>query len=87
MWGRFIGALAVRLRGGLVAAALREAIDGIVRRHEVLRTTFTAPGGEPVQVLHPAAPVTMAVTDLGHLSLHGLCGGCAEREASGRSVR
>jgi Fur family ferric uptake transcriptional regulator len=27
------------------------------------------------------------VTDLGHLSLHGLCGGCADREASGRSAR
>jgi Fur family transcriptional regulator, ferric uptake regulator len=27
------------------------------------------------------------VTDLGHLSLHGLCGGCAEREASGPPAR
>src|SRR5439155_26190159 len=45
---------AVRLIGQLDAAALQQAINEIVRRHEALRTTFTAKDGHPVQVIAPS---------------------------------
>ncbi|MET9959163.1 amino acid adenylation domain-containing protein [Streptomyces sp. NPDC006326] len=40
--------LALRIRGALDAAALERSLSGIVDRHEVLRTRFTAVDGEPV---------------------------------------
>ncbi|GAA1965042.1 non-ribosomal peptide synthetase [Kitasatospora viridis] len=46
--------LARRLRGRPDRAALDAALDEVVRRHEVLRTVYPAPAGEPVQlVLEP----------------------------------
>ncbi len=39
----------VRLKGSLDRAALRNALDRIVVRHEALRTTFAVVSGEPVQ--------------------------------------
>jgi amino acid adenylation domain-containing protein len=55
---------AVRLTGGLDVAALRAALDEIVRRHESLRTTFSAGEREPVQVIHPPRPAGLLVADL-----------------------
>lgn len=43
----------VRLRGILQRAALHAALDELVQRHEVLRTTFAEHDGEPVQVIAP----------------------------------
>jgi Condensation domain len=37
------------LRGDLDEAALRQALDRVVARHEVLRTTFSQIDGEPIQ--------------------------------------
>ncbi|GAA0467063.1 hypothetical protein Ade02nite_93060 [Paractinoplanes deccanensis] len=48
---------AIRLRGPLDVGALRAAVSAVVARHEVLRTVFDASGGEPVQIVLPAAPV------------------------------
>ncbi|HEU0077529.1 MAG TPA: condensation domain-containing protein, partial [Longimicrobiaceae bacterium] len=56
--------VALRLRGRLDAAALRASLDALARRHEVLRTTFAERGGEPLQVVHPPAPVPLPVLDL-----------------------
>ncbi len=42
-------------------------LDEVVRRHEVLRTTFAAAGREPVQVIHPPRPFALAVADLSGL--------------------
>src|SRR5947207_3055219 len=39
----------MRLKGNLNCAVLRRALDGILVRHEVLRTTFILVDGEPVQ--------------------------------------
>src|SRR3954463_7211156 len=39
--------LALRLKGALDVEALRRAFEEVVRRHEVLRTTFVSDGGEP----------------------------------------
>ena len=44
----------VRLRGRLDAQALRRALDGMLARHESLRTTFFHVDGEPCQRLAPA---------------------------------
>jgi amino acid adenylation domain-containing protein len=44
----------LRLLGSLDRAALRRALDRIVARHEVLRTTFSQVDGRPVQIIGPA---------------------------------
>ena len=47
---------ALRLTGDLVPAALAAGLAEVVRRHEVLRTTFRLSEGEPVQAISPCAP-------------------------------
>ena len=45
--------IALHLAGEVHVDALRRALDRIVARHEVLRTTFTKADGEPVQRIAP----------------------------------
>ncbi|HEY6802400.1 MAG TPA: non-ribosomal peptide synthase/polyketide synthase [Pyrinomonadaceae bacterium] len=59
--------IAVRLTGALKKQALRQTLSEIVRRHEVLRTTFRTVAGEPVQVIGAAVPVQLPEIDLGSL--------------------
>ncbi len=59
--------LAVHLDGPLDVAALRRAIHEVVRRHEVLRTTFASDGGVPTQVIAPTLDVPVEVADLSGL--------------------
>lgn len=54
----------IRLRGPLDVAALASGLRTIVRRHEVLRTTYTMDGGEPVQFVHQDMDVPLPITDL-----------------------
>jgi pristinamycin I synthase-3/4 len=54
----------VRLTGLLDVAALRQAFQEIIRRHESLRTTFRAGGGDPVQVIAPEADLPVPLIDL-----------------------
>jgi amino acid adenylation domain-containing protein len=56
--------LALRLEGPLDVAALRRALDELVRRHGALRTVLHAVDGEPVQVVHAPAPVPLPVQAL-----------------------
>jgi len=56
-----------RLEGRLDVAAMRRALDGVARRHEVLRTTFPVTGDGPVQRVHAAGPVPLPRIDLGGL--------------------
>ncbi|HEY9283907.1 MAG TPA: amino acid adenylation domain-containing protein, partial [Pyrinomonadaceae bacterium] len=58
---------AVRLAGPLQVAALAQSFGEIVRRHEILRTTFASEAGQPVQVVGAARPVSLAVVDLSGL--------------------
>ncbi|HXQ71803.1 MAG TPA: condensation domain-containing protein, partial [Pyrinomonadaceae bacterium] len=53
-----------RLRGALNVVALEKALNEIVRRHEILRTTFTTSGDQLVQVVNPFAALKFAVEDL-----------------------
>ncbi|HEX7333866.1 MAG TPA: amino acid adenylation domain-containing protein [Pyrinomonadaceae bacterium] len=56
--------IAVRLQGALNVPALEESLNEILRRHEVLRTTFSALNGEPVQIISPFEPRELCVEDL-----------------------
>jgi amino acid adenylation domain-containing protein len=54
----------LRLRGRLDRSALEQALSTIVRRHEVLRTSFPLVGGEPAQVVHRATPLQLPTVNL-----------------------
>ncbi len=56
---------AVRLRGPLNVQALQRALDEIVRRHEILRTSFPAVNDQPVQSIASALELPFDVIDLG----------------------
>ncbi|HET9479906.1 MAG TPA: amino acid adenylation domain-containing protein, partial [Pyrinomonadaceae bacterium] len=58
---------ALRLLGRLDVTALERALSEIVRRHEVLRTTFQTVEGIPVQSISAPHPVTIALIDLSDL--------------------
>jgi hypothetical protein len=60
--------------GPLNLHALERSLSEIVRRHEILRTTFHTVDGEPVQVIAEAQPQQLEVIDLSELPQ-------AEREA------
>jgi len=57
-------ASAVRLTGALDVAALERSLNEIVRRHEVLRTTFPTVDGKPAQVIVPELAIPLPVADL-----------------------
>ncbi|HEU4453749.1 MAG TPA: amino acid adenylation domain-containing protein, partial [Longimicrobium sp.] len=69
--------MAIRLSGDLDPEALRASLEGIVHRHEPLRTTFAVRDGRPVQVIAPPSRFDLPLADLGHLPLAE-----AEREAA-----
>jgi aspartate racemase len=54
----------VRFVGPLDVWALEQSLEEVVRRHESLRTTFTAKEGRPMQVVHPALTVPLPLVDL-----------------------
>jgi acyl carrier protein len=58
---------ALRLSGSIDLRSLRGSLNEIVRRHEVLRTTFPAADGVPVQRIHPASEVPLPLVDLSSL--------------------
>lgn len=55
---------AARLRGPVKVSCLKQVFTEIVRRHEVLRTTFHNVEGSPVQVVHPPHPLNFPLVDL-----------------------
>jgi amino acid adenylation domain-containing protein len=58
---------AIGLYGNLDVAALQRSLTEVVRRHEALRTVFESVDGEPRQLVRPAGPVSLPVTDLAGL--------------------
>ncbi|WP_245894300.1 amino acid adenylation domain-containing protein [Chamaesiphon polymorphus] len=58
----------LQLTGDLDIAALELAVEGILQRHEVLRTSFETIEGEPVQVISSNFQIAMPFVDLQHLS-------------------
>jgi amino acid adenylation domain-containing protein/FkbH-like protein/non-ribosomal peptide synthase protein (TIGR01720 family)/FkbM family methyltransferase len=59
---------AVRLHGHLDIEILESSLNEIISRHEILRTTFIAVEGTPVQVIAPHATMKLSVVDLQGLS-------------------
>src|SRR5262249_11037604 len=60
---------AVQLSGPLHVGALQHGLNAIVRRHEVLRTTFTVIEGQPVQTVMPQLTLALPVLDLSLLPM------------------
>ncbi|MEU4745181.1 amino acid adenylation domain-containing protein, partial [Actinosynnema sp. NPDC023658] len=54
-------AVGVRLTGPLDVPRLAEALDGLARRHDALRTRFDVVGDEPVQVVEPHGTIPLRV--------------------------
>ncbi|HYN83767.1 MAG TPA: amino acid adenylation domain-containing protein, partial [Pyrinomonadaceae bacterium] len=61
-------AASVRLRGALDVSSFERAVGEVVRRHEVLRTTFVSVDGGPVQSVAAPAPVRVPVVDLSEVT-------------------
>lgn len=53
-----------RLEGELDPAALEAALAELLRRHEILRSTFELRGGEPVMLIHPELEPSLETIDL-----------------------
>jgi amino acid adenylation domain-containing protein len=56
--------LAWRFTGHLNVAVLKQSLGDMVRRHEILRTTFPSVDGQPVQVIAPELDLALPVVDL-----------------------
>ena len=58
---------ALSLRGPLDLPALTKSLAEVIRRHEVLRTTFPLGEDGPIQVVSPPRELQLPVVDLRHL--------------------
>jgi amino acid adenylation domain-containing protein len=58
---------AVQVQGPLDVDALSRAFDEIVRRHEILRTTFALVDGRPIQRIDRVSPARLEIHSLGEL--------------------
>jgi amino acid adenylation domain-containing protein len=56
--------IVINFKGCINLTALQDSLNEIIRRHEVLRTSFTVVDGQPVQVINQAVLLTLAVEDL-----------------------
>src|SRR5438874_1501398 len=56
--------MAVRLTGNLDVAALKNALDMVIARHDALRTTFGIVDGSPTQVVAKSLALDMPIIDL-----------------------
>jgi len=59
--------VAMRFKGQLDIGALEQTFTEIIRRHEALRTAFPESNGQPFQLIHDPAPLTLPITDLSQL--------------------
>ena len=57
----------VDISGPLAPALLARSLDEVVRRHQILRTTFAAPGGAPEPAVAPHARRPLPLVDLAGL--------------------
>ncbi len=60
---------AFRLKGDLDLDALKNTFNEVVRRHEVLRTTYASDDEGPYQVIHTDVEVPCSMQDVSHLPL------------------
>ncbi len=57
----------LRFTGTLSASALESSFNEIIRRHEMLRTSFTVVEGQPVQIITPSLTIPLEMIDLQNL--------------------
>src|SRR5688500_15514391 len=57
----YVEVIGMRVRGPLKIDLLEKVFEELVRRHEVLRTTFEEREGKPVQVVRPTMSVNVEV--------------------------
>lgn len=62
-------AAVVSLKGTLHKDILLQSLNEIVRRHDILRTTFKAVNGRPQQIIAPTLTITQREIDLRNLAL------------------
>ncbi|MDZ7969156.1 MAG: amino acid adenylation domain-containing protein [Nostoc sp. DedSLP03] len=60
--------IVINFKGCIDLTVLQDSLNEIIRRHEVLRTSFVVVDGQPAQVINQAPPLTLAVEDLRSLS-------------------
>ncbi|GAB4190172.1 MAG: non-ribosomal peptide synthetase [Coleofasciculaceae cyanobacterium] len=60
-------AFALRLQGALEVTLLEQSLNEMVRRHEILRTTFSMVDGQPVQVITSCLKLSLPVEDYQNL--------------------
>ncbi|MCC5661302.1 amino acid adenylation domain-containing protein [Nostoc sp. XA010] len=58
---------ALRMTGALKVEVLHQSLNEVVRRHEVLRTTFVTVEGQPTQVIYPSLILPLPIRDLSQL--------------------
>ena len=54
----------IRFPGAATLATLERALDVLVTRHEILRTTFGRSDGRPVLTIHPRRPIAASIVDI-----------------------
>src|SRR5579885_726636 len=59
----------IRLDGELDMAVLRQSVQALIQRHELLRAVFANLDGTPVQSIMPVMPAEITLLDLAHLEL------------------
>ncbi|MCC3606139.1 MAG: amino acid adenylation domain-containing protein [Microcoleus sp. PH2017_29_MFU_D_A] len=59
--------ITIRLPGSVNIAALERSINEIIKRHEILRTTFAVVDGQPVMVIQDAFNFILPVVNIGEL--------------------
>ena len=59
---------ALRMKGILHVKALEIALQGVVERHEILRTTYQVRNDQPVQIIAPKVPLNLQIMDLSGFS-------------------
>jgi amino acid adenylation domain-containing protein len=76
---RYNASAAFRVGGDLDTSCLRRSLQEVVRRHEILRTTFLGLAGQPIQVVHDDLEIALPVVDLTHVAE-------GEREGAAREI-
>jgi acyl transferase domain-containing protein len=64
---RYTGVVSMSLEGVLSPAGVESAMNRILARHEVLRTTYGADGGRPRAFVHPPQALCIPVRDISRL--------------------
>jgi amino acid adenylation domain-containing protein len=62
--GAYNDPTALRIKGPLNIPVLEQTFNEIIRRHQVLRMTFPAHQGQPIQQPHENASITISITPL-----------------------